>query len=996
MASVLSLKTDIKKLKAAIASKATSGAIKTKLRGKLTNLENQLDKLQPNKRKPKTTGPKNESALVRVAKKRRTNQGLSTSKEDIERDAIRPAKKAGKRISANGNRYYEYRDNRIDNRQPPRKYRKLADGGMMAKGGETGAAEIKIELEDSIISIYHGEGGKKLYEFEAKEGDWNKIWELFYKLGGKKMAQGGQIKPERGAASIIVALEEGEIFIYHGEDAYELYRFKAKKGDWNKIWDLLYKLGGNKMAHGGHTQGYDDKKDESLGMTRGKLSLKDFVGNRKQKEHSRRDDARFEERGMMAKGGDLSLVKKKYEENEDENAHSENVVLLAKHFGTKADLAKAKEILALHEKEGYLSSENGKKRTELHYKLIDKARSEMGKQGIKFEKGGYMAKGGKLDKYYLIDAIGKDGKLHDVAKFIDKTEAYTSANHLQETSQKRGNKVYSVGEKEGKFKDGGYMAKGGKTKEKEVVRGYFEDEAYEYGSGGEVMYLTSTGNSQRLVTDKSDATPMFIMDAEYYIKSNPKNSATMVAEKIDKTLPDGVGKNYIVKITKEHKMDHGGYMADGGNIYGRQSIKSYYVDTYPTDNIGQEINDEASFEGLNKALDCKIDVYEYLGVGDSLVRERVFWKLSDLMGVSYDVIYDKWLQSDYAKGGYMAKGGKTKDQEVVRGYFEDEAYEYGQGGNVRFNNVSIHISKNTEEDMRNAGFTFDPKGNAPLYYNGKEVGYLSNFNGVMLNDEYVDELVPMFNTFRDAGIWNYRGWKEEAEARKRQYGNKMADGGETSSKNYKVQYNVGKSKYVINYHDGEKKHDDGSPFYDIAIFKNMQDFMAYKNKLNSEGYKEMAHGGMMADGGMVKPEFVGKQYFDKKENKLLRVGYQTSDIPNVYNVVWEDGEHSIYSKKNIDFLIEKRIWTETDEPKMEHGGSVAKGNYEMLMSQAKEVMHHAEELMQVVKPNMDIEAWVVSKAERATTDLSDITHYLDGLKMAMGGMVKANAHKVNA
>jgi hypothetical protein len=68
----------------------------------------------------------------------------------------------------------------------------------------------------------------------------------------------------------------------------------------------------------------------------------------------------------------------------------------------------------------------------------------------------------------------------------------------------------------------------------------------------------------------------------------------------------------------------------------------------------------------------------------------------------------------------------------------------------------------------------------------------------------------------------------------------------------------------------------------------------------------------------------------------------------------------------------------------------------MLLSQAKEVMHHAEELMQVAKPDMDIEAWVVAKAERATTDLSDITHYLDGLKMAMGGMVKHNAHKVNA
>jgi hypothetical protein len=112
------------------------------------------------------------------------------------------------------------------------------------------------------------------------------------------------------------------------------------------------------------------------------------------------------EGGMMAKGGDLSSIKKKYEENEDENAHSENVVLLAKHFGTKEDLAKAKEILAVHEKEGSLSSENGKKRQELHLKLIGKAKAEMGKQGIEFEKGGYMAKGGELHRSQEIAAKG--------------------------------------------------------------------------------------------------------------------------------------------------------------------------------------------------------------------------------------------------------------------------------------------------------------------------------------------------------------------------------------------------------------------------------------------------------------------------------------------------------------------------------------------------------------------------------------------------------------
>lgn len=33
------------------------------------------------------------------------------------------------------------------------------------------------------------------------------------------------------------------------------------------------------------------------------------------------------------------------------------------------------------------------------------------------------------------------------------------------------------------------------------------------------------------------------------------------------------------------------------------------------------------------------------------------------------------------------------------------------------------------------------------------------------------------------------------------------------------QSNVGKAKYVVNYHTG-KKHADGSDFYDVAIFRN--------------------------------------------------------------------------------------------------------------------------------------------------------------------------------
>ena len=49
--------------------------------------------------------------------------------------------------------------------------------------------------------------------------------------------------------------------------------------------------------------------------------------------------------------------------------------------------------------------------------------------------------------------------------------------------------------------------------------------------------------------------------------------------------------------------------------------------------------------------------------------------------------------------------------------------------------------------------------------------------------------------------------------------------------------NVGKAKYVINFHDGKKKHTDGSNFYDIKIFKNKSKLAAFIKDLKAQGYK---------------------------------------------------------------------------------------------------------------------------------------------------------------
>jgi hypothetical protein len=70
------------------------------------------------------------------------------------------------------------------------------------------------------------------------------------------------------------------------------------------------------------------------------------------------------------------------------------------------------------------------------------------------------------------------------------------------------------------------------------------------------------------------------------------------------------------------------------------NIKEWYVNAYPTDELGCEINADVTFGELYNHVSI---VYDVLGVNDSLVRERVFGKLSEIMNVDYAVIYKKWL-----------------------------------------------------------------------------------------------------------------------------------------------------------------------------------------------------------------------------------------------------------------------------------------------------------------------------------------------------------------
>lgn len=82
------------------------------------------------------------------------------------------------------------------------------------------------------------------------------------------------------------------------------------------------------------------------------------------------------------------------------------------------------------------------------------------------------------------------------------------------------------------------------------------------------------------------------------------------------------------------------------NLNIMANIKKFYTENYPTDELGAKINEKANFTGLLNILYRNEDVYDYIfvdGYSDSLIRERLFSELSNILNVEYDYIYNLWL-----------------------------------------------------------------------------------------------------------------------------------------------------------------------------------------------------------------------------------------------------------------------------------------------------------------------------------------------------------------
>ena len=87
------------------------------------------------------------------------------------------------------------------------------------------------------------------------------------------------------------------------------------------------------------------------------------------------------------------------------------------------------------------------------------------------------------------------------------------------------------------------------------------------------------------------------------------------------------------EVIKEDEMNEAMHVLD-------QNVKNWYVDKYPTDTLGQDINEEITFNDVVDGIENGKDIYDILGVNDSIVRERIFDFISRYGKVD---VYNKWL-----------------------------------------------------------------------------------------------------------------------------------------------------------------------------------------------------------------------------------------------------------------------------------------------------------------------------------------------------------------
>lgn len=99
-------------------------------------------------------------------------------------------------------------------------------------------------------------------------------------------------------------------------------------------------------------------------------------------------------------------------------------------------------------------------------------------------------------------------------------------------------------------------------------------------------------------------------------------------------LPDIIG----------HAVDAPSSPSDG------EHVRDWYMRAFPDDELGAQIAPSLTFDDALTAVPRGGGFYDALGVGDSVVRERVFEELAERNSLTYEDVYEAWLDGKPVPG----------------------------------------------------------------------------------------------------------------------------------------------------------------------------------------------------------------------------------------------------------------------------------------------------------------------------------------------------------
>lgn len=80
-----------------------------------------------------------------------------------------------------------------------------------------------------------------------------------------------------------------------------------------------------------------------------------------------------------------------------------------------------------------------------------------------------------------------------------------------------------------------------------------------------------------------------------------------------------------------------------------EKVREWYMENYPDDELGASLNETVTMWDVVGLLNAGLGgrFYDLVGAGDSVIRERIFDRISKIVHCDYDVVYDTWLKEGW-------------------------------------------------------------------------------------------------------------------------------------------------------------------------------------------------------------------------------------------------------------------------------------------------------------------------------------------------------------